>query len=279
MTTLFIVLCGIGGGIGVVLAVSGMFSREPTVGKLRITQHIDPATRQAVVFALIGGAAMGLITLWPAGFFLGAGAGWIIRSVVTPTASKATITRLDALATWMESLRDSVASHRGMLGAIESTATAAPPSIQPNIQALVLRIRAGVPFDQTFLALANELDDASADEAIAPLILASQFGGSDLQRLLDSAATNARDHLAIWQRTEMERAKPRREMRTIMIVTVAFVLLTLVIGHGYFKPFGTSTGQLMLVAMAGLFATGFAVMGKLAKPQPMPRILGGEVSG
>jgi len=57
--------------------------------------------------------------------------------------------------------------------------------------------------------LASELADASADEAIAPLILAARFGGADLQNLLGTAAANTREQLALVQRTEVARAKPR----------------------------------------------------------------------
>ena len=51
-----------------------------------------------------------------------------------------------------------------------------------------------------------------------------------------------------------------------------FVLATLTIGHGYFTPFSTTTGQIVLVVIAGLFAVGFGMMNRLSRPQPMPRL-------
>ena len=62
--------------------------------------------------------------------------------------------------------------------------------------------------------------------------------------------------LALVQRTEVARAQPRREMRLVVVVTLGFVLATLTIGHGYFKPFSTTTGQIVLLVIAGLFAGG-----------------------
>jgi Flp pilus assembly protein TadB len=180
--------------------------------------------------------------------------------------------RLDALATWIETLRDSVAAHRGLVAAIESTVPSAPASLRANIEALVIRIKSGTPLDRAFAALASELADASADEAIAPLILAARFGGADLQNLLGTAAVNTREQLALVQRTEVARAKPRREMRLVVVVTLGFVLATLTIGHGYFTPFSTTTGQIVLVVIAGLFAVGFGMMNRLSRPQPMPRL-------
>ena len=55
-----------------------------------------------------------------------------------------------------------------------------------------------------------------------------------------------REQLALVQRTEVARAKPRREMRLVVVVTLGFVLATVTIGHGYFTPFSTTTGQIVL---------------------------------
>jgi Flp pilus assembly protein TadB len=182
--------------------------------------------------------------------------------------------RLDALATWIETLRDSVAAHRGLVAAIESTVPSAPTSLRANIEALVIRIKSGTPLDRAFAALAAELADASADEAIAPFILAARFGGADLQNLLGTAAAATREQLALVQRTEVARAQPRREMRLVVVVTLGFVLATVTIGHGYFKPFSTTNGQIVLLFIAGLFALGFATMSRLSQPQAMPRLFG-----
>ena len=60
----------------------------------------------------------------------------------------------------------------------------------------------------------------------------------------------------------------------MIAVTLVFTLGVLLIGHGYFKPFGTPVGQIVLLAVAGLFAAGFAAMNRLSRPQPMPRLFG-----
>jgi hypothetical protein len=63
-------------------------------------------------------------------------------------------------------------------------------------------------------------------------------------------------------------------MRLVIAVTLVFTFGVLLIGHGYFKPFGTPVGQVVLLAVAGLFAAGFAAMNRLSRPQPMPRLFG-----
>ncbi|HXQ58538.1 MAG TPA: hypothetical protein VN799_00525, partial [Acidimicrobiales bacterium] len=215
---------------------------------------------------------------WPVGAAIGAGVGWTLRSVLQPTTSRRVVGRLEALATWIEALRDSVAAHRGLLAAIESTVGTAPDLVKANVAGLVARIESGTPLDKALYAFAQELGDAAVDEAIAPLILASRFGGSDLQHLLATAAANTRDQIALWQRTEVARARPRRDMRLVIAVTLAFTFGILVIGHGYFRPFGTPAGQIALLVVASLFAAGFAAMNRLSRPVPMPRLFDGDAT-
>ncbi len=246
----------------------------PRSGAWRMTKRLDPANRQAALCAVALALIVGLITRWPVGAAIGGAVGWTLRSALQPNTSRRVTGRLEALATWIEALRDSIAAHRGLLAAIESTVQTAPPSIRDNVAALVVRIKGGVALDAALYTFADELGDAAVDEAVAPLILASRFGGSDLQSLLATAAANTRDQIALWQRIEIARAKPRRDMRLVIAVTLVFTLGVLLVGHGYFKPFGTPIGQIVLLAVAGLFAAGFAAMNRLSRPQPMPRLFG-----
>jgi Flp pilus assembly protein TadB len=271
-----VVLLGAGVGIGLALVVGGLWPSATPVRRVAVARRLDPANRQAAGCAVLLAVAVGLITHWPVGAAIGAAAGWTLRSAIRPNTSRRVVTRLEALATWIEALRDAVAAHRGLLAAIESTVPTAPGTIRANVATLVVRIKAGMPLDQALHAFAADLGDAAADEAIAPLILAARFGGSDLRHLLDTAAAGTRDQIALWQRTEVARAKPRRDMRLVVAVTLVFTFGILVIGHGYFRPFGTPAGQIALLVVAGLFAAGFGAMNRLARPQPMPRLFAEE---
>ena len=238
-----VVLFGAGIGVGLALVISGIWSSARPTGRPSVTRRIDPANRQAAACAVILAAIVGLVTHWPVGAAIGGAVGWTLRSALQPTTSRRVVDRLEALATWIEALRDSVAAHRGLLAAIESTERSAPPAIKTHVARLIVRIKTGTALDAALYAFADELGDAAADEAIAPLILAARFGGSDLGALLASAAASTREQIALWQRTEVARSKPRRDMRLVIAITLVFTLGILVIGHGYFRPFGTPAGQ------------------------------------
>ncbi len=272
-----VVLFGAGIGVGLALVIGGIWSTARPAGRLSVMRRLDPANRQAAACAVVLAAIVGLVTHWPVGAAIGGAVGWTLRSALQPTTSRRVVNQLEALATWIEALRDSVAAHRGLVAAIESTERSAPPTIKAHVARLIVRIKSGMALDEAFYAFAADLGDAAADEAIAPLILAARFGGSDLQSLLGSAAKSTRDQIALWQRTEVARSKPRRDMRLVIAVTLVFTLGILVIGHGYFRPFGTPAGQVALLAAASLFACGFAAMNRLSRPVPMPRLFEGEV--
>ena len=272
------VLIGAGIGAGLALVVGGLWSTASPVRRVSMVKRLDPANRQAALCAVVLALIVGLITHWPVGAAIGGAVGWTLRSALQPNASNRVVGRLEALATWIEALRDSVAAHRGLLAAIESTVAGAPAAVKANVVRLVARIKSGMPLDQALHAFALELGDAAVDEAIAPLILASRFGGSDLQSLLATAAANTRDQIAVWQRTEVARARPRRDMRLVMAVTLVFTLGVLLVGHGYFRPFDSPGGQLALLCVAGLFAAGFWSMNRLSRPAPMPRLFDSEAT-
>lgn len=267
-----VVLFGAGIGVGIALVIGGIRSTARPAGRLSLMKKVDPANRQAAACAVLLAAFVGLVTHWPVGAAIGGAVGWTLRSALQPNTSRRVTDRLEALATWIEALRDSVAAHRGLLAAIESTVATAPATVKGNVTALVVRIKSHTPLDKALYAFASELGDAAVDEAIAPLILAARFGGSDLQSLLATAAASTRDQIALWQRTEIARAKPRRDMRLVIAVTLLFTLGILIVGHGYFRPFGTPAGQIALLAVAGLFACGFASMNRLSRPEAMPRL-------
>ena len=185
--------------------------------------------------------------------------------------------RLEALATWIEALARQ--RRRASGPARRHRVDRARPPLRPSRRNVAAP---GGPHQERHAArqgpvrLRPELGDAAVDEAIAPLILASRFGGSDLQSLLATAAANTRDQIALWQRTEVARAEPRRDMRLVIAVTLVFTLGMLIVGHGYFRPFGTPAGQIALLVVAGLFAAGFAAMNRLSRPEPMPRLFSSE---
>ncbi len=82
--------------------------------------------------------------------------------------------RVEALAMWTESLRDTIAGAVGLEQAIPASARGADPVLRPHLDALVDRLRGRMPLAEALQLLADEMNDPSADIIIAALILNSQ---------------------------------------------------------------------------------------------------------
>lgn len=265
---------GIGAGILIVIIAFAPPSAKDKVGSPVSSKVQDPVTRRSAIAAVVVGLLGLLLAGNLVGLIVGMVAGALGYSALAGSSStKDALARLEALATWMEMLRDAVMSHRGLFAAIESTAESAPAEIRSYVQECVALVRTGARMDDAFINLAVKLDSAAADETLAPLVLASRFGGTDLGGLLSLAASNTREQLTIWQKAEVERAKPRRDMRLVLIVTALLVGAMILFGGSFLKPFTSSlVGDMAGIAVAVLFGIGFFFMNRLSRPKPMPRL-------
>src|SRR4051812_8914884 len=135
------------------------------------------ARRRALVAAAVGllvaaitrwpvaaGAAVAVIYLWP-------------RMFGGARSAAGQVERVEALATWTESLRDSIAGSIGLEEAIRHSLYVAPPVLNPALQRLEGRLRVQIPLPHALAAYAEEFEDSSADLVVAALILNSKLRG------------------------------------------------------------------------------------------------------
>ena len=102
------------------------------------------------------------------------------------------LARLEGLAAWTESLRDTVAGAVGLEQAIPATSYAASPAIRADLTTMADRLRVRMPAARRPQRFADEIDDAGADLIIAALILNSRLRGPGLRDVLTSLARSAR---------------------------------------------------------------------------------------
>jgi hypothetical protein len=72
---------------------------------------------------------------------------------------------------------------------------------------------------------------------------------------------------------EAERAKPRANMRTIVIVTGALVLGMMLFARTFLSSYATPVGQLLLAAVLVVFAMALRWMRRLSEPPAAARVL------
>lgn len=264
--TLLVVLLGgvVGAGAALlVVAVLGTPARPPAVvhgsGRLR-----DRVGRRALVAVAVGlGVLVG--TRWPVAAVAAAAlvVGWPAL-FGGASAERLATARVEGLASWTESLRDTIAGAVGLEQAIPATVAAASPAIQPQLRMLVDRLRVRVPLPVALQRLADEIDDPSADLVVAALILNARLRGPGLRQVLTSLSEAARAEVDMRQRVAAGRSSTRRSAQIVMGFSIAVMGGLTVANRAYVEPYGTPTGQLVLAAVVLCFAGGFAWMKRLS---------------
>ncbi|MFC5180220.1 type II secretion system F family protein [Actinomadura harenae] len=181
--------------------------------------------------------------------------------------------RLEALAAWTESLRDTIAGAVGLEQAIPASLRAAAPALQQPLRVLVDRLHTRVPMPEALRRFADDLDDPSADLVVAALILNAKLRGPGLRDMLGALSASARAELDMRRRVEADRRATRRSVRIVVAVSVGTALGLAVFNRSYVKPYDGFLGQLVLVLIIALYAGGFLWLRRLAKYELPDRFL------
>ncbi|MFJ4920126.1 type II secretion system F family protein [Streptomyces sp. NPDC088725] len=277
--TLYALLCGIAAGGGLALLVLALYGVEPKPGHVkaergqRVSEMVQFVGKRGSIAVGVGLVVL-LLTRWTVA---GVAAGLLVffwnRLFGGAAAEKIGMRRVEALAGWTESLRDTIAGAVGLEQAIPASARAAAPALRPHLDSLVDRLRARMPLPEALQHLADEIDDASADIIVAALILNARLRGPGLRQVLGALAKSAREEIDMRQRVMAQRSSTRRSVQIVVAVSVAFVLGLAVFNREFVEPYGSPIGQLVLACVCGLFALGFWWLRKLSVIETPERFL------
>ncbi|MER7363322.1 type II secretion system F family protein [Nonomuraea wenchangensis] len=262
-----------GGGLFLlILSLYGMRPRPPQPQRHLVRML---TTRGAV--AAVAASLVLLITRWPV-----AAVGTVLlvfawRGLSGGAAEeRAAMRRLEGLAAWTESLRDTIAGAAGLEQAIPSSIRAAAPTLRPHLRAMIDRLHTRMALPEALAIFADELDDPSADLVVAALILNSKLRGPGLRDVLGALAVSAREELDMRRRVEAERRATRRSVQIVVITALGFAALLVLFNGDYVEEYDDPLGQAVLVVVAALFGAGFAWMRRLAGFDKPTRLLTGR---
>jgi tight adherence protein B len=271
------VLCGAGLGLGLLLIAGGVRRRprpdsspDATIG--RLAGGRGPGHVAAV---LVAAAVVGLVTGWLVGGILAGSAVWALPGTLmgAERARAARLQRLEAIATWTESLRDTLSAAAGLEQTIMATAGSAPAAIRPQVVGLAEALHRGVRLPDALRAFAVDLADPVADTVVAALLLASTQGAGRLSEPLGLLAAATREDVAAQRRVERSRAKAATDARMIIGTTLAMAVGLVVVNRGFLRPYDSTAGQIVLAIVGLLFAIGFRWLHRLSRQAEPDRVL------
>ncbi|MFI0417892.1 type II secretion system F family protein [Spongiactinospora sp. 9N601] len=271
----------IGGGLFLLgLSIYGMRPRPPTPDKRARRKELLRVLSTRTAIAAISGAAVLVVTGWPV---MAGGAVLLVLAWHGLSGGageeRAAMRRLEGLAAWTESLRDTIAGASGLEQAIPASIRAAAPTLRPHLRAMVDRLHTRMALPAALRLFADELNDPSADLVIAALILNSRLRGPGLRDVLGALAVSAREELDMRRRVESERRATRRSVQIVVGTAVGFAALLVVWNPTYVAEYDDALGQAVLVVVAGLFGAGFAWMRRLARFDKPSRLLRAGLPG
>lgn len=249
---------------GVALVLSGL-SRTHDSGRHAGTQVDGRPLAMglccaALVYALSGWIAPAAVT---AGAVTMAVSGHRRRSMARDTPE-----RVEALASWIENVRDVLQAAGQPIGAIGATVESSAVDIRANVRRLYARLSAGRSAEWALRSFADELDDPLADLVATGLLIAVTRGGQT-EQVLSALADQARSQADRRRIVEAERAPMRHQVLLVSLIMCGLLGgLFLFARSSYLEAYDSANGQ---VVLALILAGYVALLARVAALSRFPR--------
>ena len=142
-----------------------------------------------------------------------------------PTSERRAMAKLEGLATWTESLRDTIAGAVGLEQAIPASLRVAAPSLRDLGCGWWAVCTPGCRCLTHCELFADDLDDPGADLIIAALIINSRLRGPGLRDLLGALSASVREELDMRRKVNAERSWNPAKCQIVVGVSVGLALL------------------------------------------------------
>ena len=247
------------GGLGVAALLIGMrkLPVRPPRQRLRQFQTKELQARaQSVDAELLGGiglaAALGfgawLATGWLAAALIGAATGFIVpKMVAVPRRRRAVADEIEAYSQWTEQIRDLVSASGSLFEAVTLSAPSAPPMLRPQVIQLA-SLAGTVGLAPAMGWFAAEMKSPYADRLVLGMNIAWD-SGARITEAFESVARAMRNEVEMRRRNEVANARTWTQVVSITGITVASVVLMFTFNRGFFDPFGSVVGQIILLAV------------------------------
>jgi tight adherence protein B len=259
------VLAG-GAGLGLWIFLAGLTGRQVLPRPSHRTGPRRVGSRSKSTAGAVGAAVVTLLlTGWPVGALLAACAVLGAPKLIGGKAARAeAIQRTEAIATWTEMVRDSIAAASGLEEAINATAAVAPAPIRPEVRRLVSRLERQ-SLTSALAAFGNDLAHPSGDLVVAALSIAARTEASDLTGLLSRLADAIRGEARMRIRVDVGRTQVRTASKVIVGVVAATIALLAVLNRDYLAVYADPGGQLVLLLVGGIFTLGGWLLVRMAE--------------
>ncbi|HET9733493.1 MAG TPA: hypothetical protein VFP54_12540 [Acidimicrobiales bacterium] len=256
-------LCGVLFGAGLLFVIAGWRGVDGTLVARATAVRGDRRLLLRIALATAALLVVGLATGWPVAAVGSAALAAFLPTMVGGKAERTeAIERVEAIATWTEMLRDTVAAGAGLAEAIRATAQVAPAGLRGPLGGLSLRME-HASLGQALRAFADEVADPMADLVVAALVLAATEQARRLGDLLGALADATREQAAMRLRVEASRARTRTTAAAVAGIAVIAAIGFLAFDRPFLRPYDSVEGQVALALIGGCFAAAFWMLARM----------------
>lgn len=234
--------------------------------------------QRTVPTAIAAGAVVLVTTRWPVAALAAAvlTGGW--RYLFAANQATAARRRLDAIAKWLEDLRDLQAgSNLDLAESLSQSAARAPKEIAPPLLDFSSRVAHHVPLTDALVDLADDLDHPVADTAVASMVFAAgHASGSALGATFAQLAENARDELTARDRIDRMRVNFERSMRRMLAILGLLLAYLVVVAPEVLEPYRTPAGQGWMVVPIAIWTGSLLWLRQLSRYEHASRFVARE---
>lgn len=210
---------------------------------------------------VVGAAVTGFIVLLATGWvLLGAAAGGLTLlwgRLLHDERAEEERARVEAIAKWLEDLRDTLrGSAMGAEAALEQVAARPPVAIEVPLRTFAHRRRQGFRTEEALADLADDLAHPTSDAAIAAirLVVGGSASAGRLHGTVHALAAAARDEVTARERIDRTRAVYQQSMQRLVVIGALLVVYLRFAGGDLLDPYGTATGQVVLAMPLAMWA-------------------------
>ncbi|MEP1122629.1 MAG: hypothetical protein ABJH68_01900 [Ilumatobacter sp.] len=260
---------------GLVVAVAGWRGKA-----LRISSrdHDRMSADQTLLRFALGASTcvvVLVVTRWPVAAAYGAASGFLFPTLASASRRRReAIERVEAIAVWTESLRDTMAASAGIQEALKLSARVAPAPIRTEVRDLSLRLQ-HQSVARSLRRFAADMHHPLSDMVVASLILATSQHAGSLQGVLATTAKGARDSSLMWRQIETSRTRTYSQSRLAGWISFLVILFLIIAQRDFLTPFDSAGGQVAMFFICGVFFLSGVMLYRLGRPGEPRRVFAG----
>ena len=249
-------------GLGVATVLIGMSKLPARAPRQRLRRFeakslyargtdIDPQMLGGIGLAVVLAFGTWYATGWPVAALIGAATGLVVpKMVAVPRRRRAVADEIEAYSQWTEQIRDLVSASGSLFEAVTLSAPSAPPMLRPHVTQMA-SLAGTVGLAPALDWFAAQMKSPYADRLVLGMNIAWD-SGARITEAFESVARSMRTEVEMRRRNEVANARTWTQVVSITGITVASVVLMFTFNRGFFDPFGSVTGQIVLLAVGAM---------------------------